>query len=118
MLILAIISVFLGAAGQICVKFGARALELDFSGGHLWSSLWLMVSNIPIMTGLLLYGTSFILWVKVLSKLDLSYAYPLVSLGYVMIVLFSYFFFHESITAFRLLGICLIIAGVLVVAQS
>ncbi len=43
------------------------------------------------MAGIISYGVSFLLWIKVLSKVELSYAYPMVSLGYVLVMIFSYF---------------------------
>lgn len=118
MLGLTILSVVLSAMGQILVKIGARNLELDFSMSHLLPSLLQIIKNIPVMSGMFIYGLSFILWVKVLSKLELSYAYPFVSLGYVLIMFFSFFVFKESLSAYRILGTFLIIAGVLFIARS
>jgi multidrug transporter EmrE-like cation transporter len=115
---MAIISVLLGAAGQVLVKMGARNLELSFAWHDLFASLWTILRNLPVMSGLLLYGLSFLLWVKVLTELDLSYAYPLVSLGYILVIICSYFLFKEQLSAYRLFGILLIIAGVVVVARS
>lgn len=118
MLLLTIISVLLGAMGQLLVKMGAKHLELDFSAAHLLQSLLVIVKNVPVMSGMVLYGLSFILWVKVLSKVELSYAYPFVSLGYVVILCFSYFFFKEDISLFRAIGTLLIMVGVVFVARS
>ena len=88
-----LISVFLGALGQVLVKYGAVNLDLNFSPGHL-------------------------LWIKVLSKVELSYAYPMVSLGYVLVMIFSYFLFKENITPLRIAGVLFIILGVVLVARS
>jgi multidrug transporter EmrE-like cation transporter len=98
MLGLIIISVLLGAVGQLLIKIGAKHLELDFSSAHLLRSLYSIVKNVPVMSGMALYCLSFILWVKVLSKVELSYAYPFVSLGYIVILCFSYFVFKEDIS--------------------
>ncbi len=70
------------------------------------------------MAGIISYGFSFLLWIKVLSKVELSYAYPMVSLGYVLIMIFSYFFFKENITPIRIVGVALIMIGVVLVARS
>jgi multidrug transporter EmrE-like cation transporter len=118
MLGLTILSVILGAFGQILVKTGARNLELDFSMSHLFPSLIQIIKNIPVMSGMFLYGLSFLLWIKVLSKTELSYAYPFVSLGYVLIMIFSFFVFKESITVYKMIGTAFIIIGVLFVARS
>lgn len=118
MLGLTLISVLLGAVGQLLVKIGAKHLELDFSSDHLLQSLFAIVKNVPVMSGMALYGLSFILWVKVLSKVELSYAYPFVSLGYIVILCFSYFVFKENISLFRAIGTLLIMVGVVFVARS
>lgn len=118
MFTLAIVSVILGALGQVLVKLGARHLELSFAWHDLGQTLWTIVKNAPVMGGLFLYGVSFLLWVKVLTKLELSYAYPLVSIGYILVMACSYFLFKENLSLYRLLGTLLIIAGVVVVARS
>lgn len=118
MLLLTIVSVVLGAIGQILVKLGAKNLDLNVTGSKIFHSLLLILRNVPIMSGMIIYGLSFLLWVKVLSKVELSYAYPMVSLGYILILVFSYFLFHENISLTRLLGVFLIIAGVVFVARS
>ncbi|SHI45011.1 SMR family transporter [Desulfosporosinus lacus] len=117
-MLLIIISVLLGATGQLLVKIGAKHLELDFSSAHLLQSLLAISKNVSVMSGVVLYGLSFILWVKVLSKVELSYAYPFVGLGYIVILCFSYFVFKEDISLFRAIGTLLIMIGVVFVAQS
>lgn len=118
MLGLTLFSVLLGSLGQILVKIGAQHLELDFSSVHLLQSLLAIVKNVPVMLGMVMYGLSFVLWVKVLSKVELSYAYPLVSLGYIVIMLVSYFYFKEEISLYRAIGGSLIVIGVVFVARS
>ncbi|EJO5348878.1 EamA family transporter [Clostridium botulinum] len=118
MIYLILTSVFLGALGQILVKYGAVNLALNFSPSHFIPSIISILKNLPVMAGIISYGLSFLLWIKVLSKVELSYAYPMVSLGYVITMLFSYFFFKENITPTRILGVALIMLGVILVARS
>lgn len=118
MLGLILTSVFLGAIGQVLVKFGAVNLTLNFSSEYILSSILSILKNVPVMCGILSYGISFLLWIKVLSKVELSYAYPMVSLGYVIIMIFSYFFFKENISFLRVVGVLLIIMGVVLVSRS
>lgn len=118
MIVQILISVFLGALGQILVKVGAVNLDLNFSPSHLVPSIISILKNLPVMSGIISYGLSFLLWIKVLSKVELSYAYPMVSLGYVLIMIFSYFLFKENITPLRIVGVLFIIVGVILVARS
>ncbi|PRR80228.1 putative 4-amino-4-deoxy-L-arabinose-phosphoundecaprenol flippase subunit ArnF [Clostridium liquoris] len=113
-----LISVFLGALGQVLVKYGAVNLDLNFSPGHLIGSIISILKNFSVMSGIISYGVSFLLWIKVLSKVELSYAYPMVSLGYVLVMIFSYFLFKENITPLRIAGVLFIILGVVLVARS
>ncbi|NEZ46107.1 transporter [Clostridium niameyense] len=118
MIYLILTSVFLGALGQVLVKYGAVNLDLNFTGKYLIQSILSILKNLPVMLGIISYGISFLLWIKVLSKVELSYAYPMVSLGYVLVMIFSYFLFKENITPLRILGIACIILGVILVAKS
>jgi len=53
-------------------------------------------------------------WIAALTQLELSYAYPFISLTFVLVLLLSGLFFHEPITRFKILGLVLIVAGVIV----
>lgn len=119
MIYLILLSIFLSTAAQILVKFGAKGVRLDFSSwSHFVTTITGIIKNFPVMSGLILYGISFLAWVKVLSQVELSYAYPMVSISYVIIILFSYLFFKENITPARIIGVLLIIIGVIFVAKS
>lgn len=111
-LMLIIVSVAIGAVGQIAFKFGAMELEKNPGVTLLDKLKW------PITLGLFLYGVSTVLWILALRKVDLSYAYPMVSLGYAFVFVASYFFFHEPISWLRLGGLILILAGIVMVAKS
>jgi drug/metabolite transporter (DMT)-like permease len=67
--------------------------------------------NIHILTGFFLYTIGAILWLYVLSKFELSKAYPFASLGYIFSTGIGYLLLHESMSIYRLLGIGFIITG-------
>ena len=116
MLALTLISIVLGALGQVLLKIGSSCIE--WNGLNLLSSLLVLIRNLPIVAGIGLYGLSSILWIKVLSKVELSYAYPMISIGYVLILILSHFLFQENISFYRGLGVIFIILGVMIVAKS
>ena len=106
---LIISSIVIGAAGQILLKIGVNKLggfNINASGVRS------MLKSYYILTGLLLFGISFLLWVKVLTKNDLSYVYPMMSLSYIIILIASRFLFNEPITVNKVIGISAIITGV------
>lgn len=107
-----LLSVLLGAGGQIFFKYGA--MRIPETGSLLAKAVvaW------PIAAGLAFYGVSTLLWIYALRSVELSYAYPLISLGYVLVFIASYFLFHETISPLRLGGLVLILGGIILVARS
>ena len=91
-------SVALSGVGQLCLKLGSRA------GSPLWS--------VPTVGGLLLWGASTLLWLWVLRRAPLSYAYCIGSLNYIVVPLLAHRLFHEPLSTPRLLGMALIALGV------
>ena len=67
-----------------------------------------------VFSGLAATFISGLCWMATMSKLEIGYAYPFTSLGFVLVVLLSYFLFGESLHAWRIWGVILIGAGVAV----
>ncbi|EIW19068.1 EamA-like transporter family protein [Pelosinus fermentans] len=111
-LLLILISVTIGAVGQIAFKLGAMQMVQNPGVTIIEKIKW------PIVLGLFLYCISTILWIMALKKVELSYAYPMVSLGYILVFIASYFIFHEPINWLRMGGMLFIIAGITLVARS
>ena len=78
----------------------------------------LMVSNAFLWLALICYGVSVLVWMAVLSKVEVSYAFPLGSIGYVIVAVLGYLFLGEQVTPLRLFGILIICLGVFVVSRS
>lgn len=111
-LVFIVISVLIGAVGQIAFKYGAMQMVAQPGNTLLEKIKW------PIVLGLFLYGISTVLWIIALKKVELSYAYPMISLGYVLVFIASYFLFNESIGWLRIGGMLFIMAGIVLVAKS
>jgi multidrug transporter EmrE-like cation transporter len=111
------INIILGVVGQFLIKFGVNRV-----GGleELGLVKFLMTSFLSpfILAGLALYGFSAVLWVILLSKLDLSVAYPALSIGYILVLLISALFLGEQISAVRFVGVLLIMAGIVFLFRS
>jgi len=75
-------------------------------------------SNPFIILGLLLYVVSAFFWIIALSRVELSYAYPILSLGYVVIMLLSYWLFQENVSVLRILGTLLVVLGLCLIFKS
>ena len=102
------------AAGQILFKRAAS--QLGPATGFSWV---LDVARLPTMwLALALYGGATLLWVRILTTVPLSRAYPFMALAFVLVPAAGYFLFNESITGRYAIGTALIVAGVLVVARA
>lgn len=112
-------AVLLNTVGQIVMKAGATSLaSINFSLSNL-SQVFLTILKSPLMMGALaLYGLSAVVWIMALSKMDLSQAYPMTSIGYILTALIGVMAFGEVITLNRLVGLGLILIGVLVLARG
>lgn len=77
-----------------------------------------MFTNLFVVLGVLLFGGSTVIWMVILSNLELSYVYPIVSLGYVLIALTSKVFLKENISVTRWTSIAVICLGVFLVSIS
>jgi len=118
-LMLAVICILLVTGGQILLKLaivwsgGMPVLEIGIAG------LFRKCMAVPyIFFGFGLYAISAILWLEVLSKLDISVAFPMVSLTYIGTLFIGRFLFNEPVNLCRVVGVLLICSGVFFVIRS
>jgi multidrug transporter EmrE-like cation transporter len=105
-----IVSILLGVAGQIFLKLGMIKYP-DFQ----LSQLLQLARSPAVIGGFLCYGLSTLLYFKVLGTLSLSVAYPTVSFGYVLVILFSAKIFHEKVSMRRWIAVVIISISVILV---
>lgn len=112
-------SILTSVAGQTVIKLGvtAPATAERMEAGLLGLVMAIFTSPL-LLAGLLLYGIGALAWIAVLSRLNLSVAYPFLALNFVLIALVSHFFLGEEIPVLRWIGIGCIVVGILVVARS
>ena len=114
---LILLAVMLGATGQIVMKRGMQIYG-EVSATGVWAQLIPILKTPQVAIGFLCYAVSAVLWIAVVSNVDLSLAYPMVSLAYVIVFLASWLFLGEQISALRLVGLLIIVAGVIVISRS
>ncbi len=118
---LILLSVSLAALAQLTLKHGVNVVTSAHGGGPLklnGVSLKALASSAIVWGGLVLFGVSAIVWLLVLSRATLSFAYPFASLSYILILVFGRFVLHEQVTPLRITGVALIVAGIVLVAQT
>lgn len=115
--LMVIAAVVLNTAAQFILKAGSMRLAAA-SGRGVLHALLSAAQEPCILWGLTIYVISFGLWVAVLARMDISVAYPMLSLGYVLAAVVAYFWLGEPITTNKVIGIALIVAGVVVLARD
>ncbi|SFL72603.1 Multidrug transporter EmrE [Paenibacillus sp. 1_12] len=113
--IVLIASIVLGAVGQVLMKWGIESLKVGDTTTVTGLGL---LRAWPVAAGLGSYALSSICWLLALRKFPLSTAYPMVSLGYVFVMLMSIWLFQETISMQKWLGAAVILGGVALIARS
>jgi len=112
-----VISIVLAVAGQLLMKKGMMAFG-SFPVNQMLVKVFPMFLNPWVFFGFACFGLSSIFWLVVLSRMQLSFVYPMVSVAYVLVALFSLIFFKESVSLLRWTGIFVIILGVALISRS
>ena len=117
--IMVLIPVLMGVVGQIFLKTGMTQIgHFAISSTELIGVFFKVATNLSVLFGLFLYGLSAFLWLIVLSRMDLSFAYPLLSTGYILILIFSATILKEHVSLIRWAGVFVICAGVYLISRS
>jgi drug/metabolite transporter (DMT)-like permease len=116
---LILLSVTLAAVAQITLKHGVDQVVGRSGILHVSAaSLRDVVTTPAIWAGLLLFGLSAAVWLAVLSRTSLSFAYPFASLTYVLILLADRLVLEQTVPPLRWAGVALIVVGIVLVAQT
>ena len=115
-----LISVTLASLGQVSMKFGMSrpGVQVALGGSDMAHIFWSVVTSPAVIGGIALYVFSVVFWLWVLSKTDVSQAYPLASLGFLLTAVFAYFVLGESLGPSRITGTLLVLAGVYLVTRA
>jgi drug/metabolite transporter (DMT)-like permease len=116
---LILVSVTFAALAQLTLKHAMNQVH-DASGvvGLNAASAKSIFETPAVWGGLVLFGISAVIWLAVLSRASLSFAYPFVSLTYVLILLFDRFVLHQQVGLLRWGGVAFIVTGIVLVAQT
>ena len=111
--------VMLNACAQLLLKAGVNNIgRFAFSAENIIPIGIKLATQWPIIGGLSCYVISVVVWILGLSRVDVTIAYPMLSLGYVVNAFLAWYLFGEVLSVQRLIGIAIILVGVLVLARS
>ena len=118
--LLILTGVGLNAAAQLLLKVATRPLShfSVFNLDTLNSSILILFKSIPFWAGMLCYAASICVWLGALSKAPVSTAYPMLSLGYVVVAFASVLWLGETLTPTKVFGIALICLGVVLLSRN
>lgn len=118
-LALVLAGVLLNAAAQLLLKAGTNAVgHFEFSAANVVPVGLRLALEPHILGGVACYVVSLVVWIMALSRVEVSIAYPMLSIGYVVNALAAWYLFGESLTALKLTGIGFIVVGVFLVARG
>jgi len=112
--------VILNACAQLLLKAGTNALggAIHLTMGNWFQTFIKVVTQLPILGGLACYGISLVVWIIGLSRTDVTIAYPMLSLGYVVSAFGAWMFLGEAVSPQRLVAIGVIVVGVVLLART
>lgn len=117
--LLAFICIAMIICAQTLLKYGVSNVDgINFTGGQISEGIRKVFTSPYIIIGIIFYAVSAVLWLDVLSRLPISYAYPLVSLSYAAAIILGALLFHEHISWMRIVAMVLICGGVVTLIKS
>jgi len=116
---LIMLGVMLNAAAQLFLKEGMRRIgHFEFIWANIVPIGFMVAGNLFIISGLVCYVVSVCVWLLVLSRVEVSFAYPLLSVGYIVNAVAGYYLFQENLSLTRITGVLIICVGVYFVTRS
>lgn len=116
-IVLILSSVLLNCLAQLLIKKGMIQVG-EIAIIQFTDNFFKIVTNIWLWFAIIALGLSLLLWVIVLSKVDVSYAYPFTSLGFVFLLILGNLCFNETISLLKILGVIVISIGVFIISKS
>ena len=111
--------VILNALAQLLLKAGTNAVGAIHLNAQNWFSTGLkLATQLPIIGGLTCYVISVVVWIIALSRVDVTIAYPLLSIGYIINAIGAWYFLGEAISVTRIVAIGIIIVGVILLTRG
>jgi multidrug transporter EmrE-like cation transporter len=114
---LLLVAICFSVSGELLFKSSMNQIGV-LSWTNLLPTLRRVLTHPRIWAGFALFGIGSIFWLSVLSRVNLSWAYPMLSIGYILILIFSAVFLHEHVGLLRWAGALIICLGIFLVFRS
>lgn len=113
------IGVMLNVAAQLLIKAGTNAIGyFEFTRENILPVGWKLATEWHIISAMACYGLSVVIWILALSRVQVSIAYPLLSMGYVVNAVAAWYLFNEAFNPTKVIGVGVIILGVIIISRA
>lgn len=110
-------SITISSTAHVLLKKGTMTHEALHIAAGL-RNLWMLATNGWVVGGLFLHVTALAVWLLALTRVDVTYAYPFLALGYLLVSVMAFFWFGEHISPQRVLGMAVIVLGLVILSTS
>jgi multidrug transporter EmrE-like cation transporter len=116
-----LVAICLSVSGELLLKSGMNQIRVDlgvFSFSNFFPVMQRVLTSPRILSGFAFFGVGSIFWLAALSRVSLSWAYPMLAIGYILILLFSTLILKEHVSLMRWAGALIICLGIILVFRS
>jgi drug/metabolite transporter (DMT)-like permease len=114
---LLMIAILFTVTGELFLKHGMNRIGI-LQLSNLFPTLWRILKTPVILIGFSSIGVGAVFWLAVLSRVNLSFAYPILSVGYILVLIFSALILKEDVSVLRWIGALVICVGVYLITRS
>ena len=111
------LTVLLSSYGQLILKWRLNSMEIPETWREKFVFLFFAVFDLYIFSGFVAAFLASLTWMAALTKFQLSFAYPFMSLSFIVVMAMSYLLLDESLTLGKVIGCFLIVAGILFLSR-
>ena len=114
-----LVSILMSSTAHVLLKKGATSfVELSVPGQPILTNIWYIVTNPWIFGGMFMHVSALVVWLWALTRVDISFAYPFLAVGYIFVSLLAWYWLGENITSTRISGMAIIIIGIVVLSRG
>lgn len=118
-IVIIISSILLSSIAHILLKKGMMTHALkEIKNDNILEVAIAVGTNPWVVTGIILHVGALVVWLLALSKVDISFAYPFLALGYVLVSLMAYYYLGEELSITKIIGMLIIIVGIMVLVKA
>lgn len=118
-IIIILSSILMSSTAHILLKKGMMTHALNgMKSDGVFSLAWTVGTNIWVLGGMFLHVSALVVWLWALSKVDISFAYPFLALGYVLVSAMAWLWLGEELSQMKIIGMVVIVIGILILAKA